>query len=91
MEILAEDIRPVSDLKNKSTQLVRRVQTTRRPVLLTKNGKPAVVLMDAAEFAAKLASMRMSSLLKEAERDIAEGKGRDLDEFFAEFARKNKI
>ena len=91
MEILAENIRPVADLKNKSSQLLRQVQATGRPILLTQKGKPAAVLVDVKEFADKLASRRLARLLKQAEKEIAEGKGRDIDEFFDEFARTHKL
>lgn len=91
MEILADDIRPAADLKNKSTQLLRQVQATRRPILLTQKGKPAAILVDVREFADKLASKRLAQLLKQAEIEIAEGKGRDIEEFFDEFARTHKL
>ena len=91
MQILAEDIRPVADLKNKAGQLVRQAQTTRRPILLTKKGRPMAVLMDAQEFAAKLASKELAQLLEQAEDELARGKGRDLDEFFNEFAKAHKL
>jgi len=91
MEILADDIRPAADLKNKSNQLLRQVQTTRRPILLTQKGKPAAVLVDVKEFADKLASKRMARLLEQAEIEIAGGKGRDIEQFFDEFARTHKL
>lgn len=91
MEILTDDIRPAAELKNKSTQLLRQVQTTRRPILLTQKGRPAAVLVDVKEFAKKLASKRLARLLKQAEVEIAEGKGRDIDEFFDEFAKTHKL
>jgi prevent-host-death family protein len=91
MEFFAEDIRPVADLKNKSNQLLRQVQTTRRPILLTKNGKPAAILVDVKEFAEKLASKRLTRMLKQAEKEIAKGKGRDIDEFFEEFAKAYQL
>jgi prevent-host-death family protein len=91
MRILAEDIRPTADLKNKSNQLLRHLQKTRRPILLTQNGKPTAVLVDVKEFAKKLASRELAFLLKKAEKEIAEGKGRDIDEFFEEFAKTHKL
>ena len=67
------------------------MENTRRPILLTKNGKPAAVLLNVKEFAEKLASKELALLLKEAEKEIADGKGRDLDEFFDEFAKAHKL
>ncbi|MDZ7359385.1 MAG: hypothetical protein ONB46_01485 [candidate division KSB1 bacterium] len=44
-----------------------------------------------AKFGLKnLAPSRLARLLKQAEKEIAEGKGRDIDEFFGEFARTHK-
>lgn len=91
MQILTEDIRPIADLKTKSSQLLRHIQHTRRPVLLTKNGKPTAVLMDVKEFASKMASKELAVLLRQAEKEIASGKGRDIDEFFDEFARTHHL
>lgn len=91
MEILAEDIRPAADLKNRANQLLKQVQSTRRPILLTKNGKPAAALIGVKKFAEQLASKRLARLLKQAEKEIAEGKGRDIDDFFDEFARTHKL
>lgn len=91
MEILAEDIRPAADLKKKSSQFLKQVQMTRRPILLTQKGKPAAVLVDVKEFANQLASKRLARLLKQAEKEIAEGKGRDIDEFLDEFAKAHKL
>jgi prevent-host-death family protein len=91
MQIYTEDIRPVADLKNKSSQLLRHVQTTRRPLLLTKKGKLTAVLVDVKEFADQLASKELALLLRESEKEVAEGKGRDIDEFFDEFAKTHKL
>ena len=91
MEIFANDIRPAKDLKNKSTQLLRQVQATRRPILLTQKGKPAAVLLDIKLFASQLASRKLQALLKEAENDFAAGKDRDINEFFEEFAKANNL
>jgi hypothetical protein len=38
-----------------------------------------------------LASKRLARLLEQAEKEIAEGKGRDIDEFFKEFAEAHKL
>lgn len=91
MQIYAEDIRPVANLKNKSNQLLRHAQTTRRPILLTKKGKPTAAFVDVKEFADQPASKELALLLKEAEKEVAEGRGRDIDEFFEEFAAAHKL
>ena len=91
MEILSEDIRPLSDLKHKTDQLLLHLQATRRPILFVEDGKPAAVLLGPQEFAEGMGSARLASLLRQAESEIAEGKGRNLDEFFTEFAKTHKL
>ncbi len=40
------DIYPVSDFNRKPAEHIKRLQETRRPEVLTVNGKAAVVMMD---------------------------------------------
>jgi prevent-host-death family protein len=47
---LARDIHPLSDFKRKTTEFVQRLRETRRPVLLTLNGRPEVVVLDACSY-----------------------------------------
>ena len=47
---VAEDIVSLSDFKNHASKMLRRVQTSRRPIVITQNGKPAGVLISPAEF-----------------------------------------
>lgn len=91
MEILTDDIRPVTDLKNKLTQLLRRVQKTRRPILLTTDGKPAALLLDVKAFGEQLAPKRLARLLRQAEKEIIQGRGRDINDFFIEFAKAKQL
>jgi antitoxin YefM len=46
----SEDIRPISDLKTKSSKIVEHVQRSRRPVLLTKRGRGVAVLLELSEY-----------------------------------------
>ncbi len=91
MQIFADDIRPASELKSKANQLLRQVRGTGRPILLTQKGKPAAVLLNVKEFTEKLASKKLERLLNQAETEMAQGKGRDLEEFFDEFAKTHKL
>lgn len=91
MQIFADDIRPASDLKSKAGQLLRQVQGTGRPILLTQKGKPAAVLVNVKEFTERLASKKLERLLNQAEAEMAQGKGRDLDEFYDEFSKTHKL
>ena len=45
-----EDIRPITDLKQRASEIVDHARKTRRPVLLTRRGRGVAVLLDVEEF-----------------------------------------
>ena len=47
---LAQDIYPLSDFKRKTGELLDHLKGTGRPILLTLNGRPQVVVLDAAAY-----------------------------------------
>lgn len=44
------DVRPLSDFKRSQAELLQHLKTTRRPLLLTLNGRAEVVIQDAASY-----------------------------------------
>jgi len=45
---ITKDIRPLTEFKRETLRFVARLKETGRPSVLTVNGKPSVVVMDAA-------------------------------------------
>lgn len=71
---ITEDIRPVSELKRKTKEILAQVHRTGRPLVITVNGRPDVVLIDAEVFQAKLKAFNLQRLLAEAEEDVKAGR-----------------
>ncbi|MEM8557479.1 MAG: type II toxin-antitoxin system Phd/YefM family antitoxin [Bacteroidota bacterium] len=46
----ASDIQPLSAFRKQASALIDRLQKSRRPLVLTRNGRSAVVVLDAGEF-----------------------------------------
>lgn len=44
---ITEDISPLTEFKRGSARMIARIKETGRPHILTVNGKPSVVVMDA--------------------------------------------
>ena len=65
--------------------------TTKRPVILTVNGKAEAVLVDAGEYEKTTNAFNLLKLLAEGEQDIKEGRYREAGDFFQEFKRGRKI
>lgn len=47
---LSEDIRPISDLKTRASEIVEQARKNHRPVLLTRHGRGVAVLLDLEEY-----------------------------------------
>jgi len=82
---ITQDIKSVTDLKKRTNEIFRQIHQTGRPVIITVNGRPDVVLIDAEIFEKKLKALNLGSLLSEAESDISAGKIRPVEEFLEEF------
>lgn len=55
--------------------MVRHVQRTKRPVILTQHGRSAAVLVDAAEYEALLERAELLDDIRVAEAEVAAGRG----------------
>lgn len=47
---LSQDIHPLTDFKRNTSHFMSRMKKTRRPVVLTVNGKAELVVQDAASY-----------------------------------------
>jgi prevent-host-death family protein len=81
---ITEDIKSVSELKKKTHEIFEQLHRTGRPIVVTVNGKPDVVLLDAVVFEKKLKALNLGVLLAEAEADVKEGQTRPAREFLKE-------
>jgi prevent-host-death family protein len=82
----------IRDLQRRSSQIVREVEKTGRPALITRHGKVAAVLfpLDADEFEDYVLATAPEFVesFEEAERDLREGRTMPAEEFFAELDRE---
>ena len=88
---ITEDIKSVSELKKKTHEVFEQVHHTGRPVIVTVNGKPDVVLLDAAVFERKLKLSNLEFLLSEAETDLKRKHTRPVRDFLGELKRNAKV
>lgn len=88
---LTEDIRSVTDLKRHTREILQQIRQTRRPVVLTVNGKADAVLMDAKTYEKHLKASNLSRLLAAAEEDVTAGRTRPMRQFLKEFKNARKV
>lgn len=71
---LTEDIKPITELKTHSAEMVRSVKESRRPMVITQHGEASAVLMDIASYEELRSALLMLRLV--AESEMAAKKGR---------------
>lgn len=70
-----QDIRPLADFRANLAAVVRQVQRTKRPVILTQHGRSAAVLVDASEYEALLERAELLDDVRVAEDEVAASRG----------------
>ena len=88
---IVEDIKSVTELKTHAREVLEQVHRTRRPVIITVNGKPDVVLIEAAEYERQQRALNLAGLLAKGEADVRAGRVRPADEFLKELADATEI
>jgi len=88
---ITEDIRSITDLKRNTNTVLDQIHKTKRPVILTVNGKAEAVLVDAKEYEKITNAFNLLKLLAPAEEDIKEGRYSEAKDFFRKFKRGKKI
>jgi len=88
---ITEDIRSITDLKRKTNSILEQIHKTKRPVVLTVNGKAEAVLMDAKEYERITNAFNLLKLLIPAEEDISNKRYKEARAFFKEFKRDKEI
>jgi prevent-host-death family protein len=76
----SEAIEPVTTLKTRSAELIRRAKETGQPIVITQNGKATAVLVDVESFERQREALILLRYLAVGEDEISRGKGvRDQD------------
>ena len=88
---ITKDIRSITDLKRKTNSVLEQVHKTKRPIVLTVNGKAEAVLMDAKEYEKINNAFSLLKLLIPAEEDISNKRYKEARSFFKEFKIDKRI
>ncbi|MGN8275428.1 type II toxin-antitoxin system Phd/YefM family antitoxin [Pseudomonas sp. SMN5] len=81
---LSSQIKPISYLKSHTADIVKTITETREPLIITQNGEAKLVVMDVKSFEEQEDTMSLLKLLAMGNKEIEEGKYRDVEDVFAE-------
>ncbi len=82
------EIIPITDLRKDSSAVLKRVRSSREPVIVTQRGRAAVVMLSVEEYERSENERQILLLLARGEKEIARGEGYDLDDVLAEADRR---
>jgi prevent-host-death family protein len=91
---LVRDIMSLSTFKRDSNKVMRQMKKTREPVVLTVNGKAAIVVQDAESYQQLLELKERAetvAVLRQRLATLDEKKVRTAEKFFDEFFARNNI
>jgi len=71
---LAQDLKPISYVKAHTTEVVKYVETSKSPVVITQNGEAKAVIIDINSYQKTINAINLAKLLSFGEIDIKKGK-----------------
>ena len=87
---LSEDLRPLSDLKTQTSEVIQQAQESGRPVVLTRHGRGVAVVLSLEAFEdlqRSAENLQLQRAVEEAEQDIAEGRWTEHSEVMEKLKR----
>ena len=73
--MLTSDIHSLSEFRSNASGFVAQVHKTKRPLVITQNGKSAAVLMDVNEYDKLMEKIELMQDIETSLNQIGEGKG----------------
>jgi len=78
------EIVPVTDLRQDAAAVLERVRRSDQPVVITQRGRAAAIMLSPESFERSENERQILLLLARGDREIAKGKGFDLDSVLAD-------
>ncbi|PYV82826.1 MAG: prevent-host-death protein [Acidobacteria bacterium] len=88
---ISTDIQPLTTFRRRSSEFLKQIKKSKRPVVLTVNGKAAAVIQDAEAYQRLLdiaARADAREGIRQGLEDVRKGRSRPAEEFFKEFEAK---
>jgi prevent-host-death family protein len=81
---ISKDIKSITYLKSRAADLLKQINETHRPVVITQNGEPKAVLQDPESYENMRNTISILKLISQGEEDIKGGKSKLQEEVFAD-------
>jgi len=91
---ITKDIQSLTTFRRRSGDFIKQLKKSKHPVVLTVKGKAAAIVQDAESYQRLLdiaARADSHEGIRQGLEQAKQGKGREVEEFFAEFEAKHGI
>jgi len=87
---ISQDIKPITYLKSRAADLLKQINDTHRPVIITQNGEPKAVLQDPQSYENMRNAIGILKLISLGENDIRAGRAKTQKDVFDSVEKKLK-
>ena len=84
---ISSDIKPISFLKSHAADILKQINDTHRPVIITQNGEPRAVLQDPESYDNMRKAIGLLKLISLGEEDIKQGNTKTQDNVFKDIEK----
>jgi prevent-host-death family protein len=81
---LKEDIKPISYIKTNAADMLKRVNDTHNPIVITQNGEAKAVLLDTESYESMINGLGIMKVLSQSEKEIEENQVFDNEKVFSD-------
>lgn len=85
---LKDDIRPISYIKTNAADMLKRVNDTHNPIIITQNGEAKAVLLDTESYQSMINSIGILKILSQSEKNIDKKELHSQENIFSELSNK---
>ena len=85
---LSESVKPLTWVKANAAQMLKNIEATGEPVIITKNGEAKAIILDIREHEKNLDTMAMLRMLADSTADMKGGRYRGVDAVFSGARKK---
>lgn len=84
---ISSDIKPVSFLKSHAADILKQINDTHRPIVITQNGEPRGVIQDPESYDNMRKAIGLLKLISQGEEDVKQGNTKTQDRVFKDIEK----
>ena len=86
----SENIKPISFLKSHASEIIRKLNKSKKTIIITQNGEAKAVVQDIELYEQNLESMALLKILAQSNESIKKGKIKSINKSFSDLETRIK-